>query len=84
MSGSTDLEGVHGSVIALDLECARQAARWIAKISADQWSAAAGDEVAAHVHAVCPLPMGMEKEDRCGERVYRLGRGPWQRNCVGF
>ena len=26
MSGSTDLEGVNGSIIALDLECARQAA----------------------------------------------------------
>ena len=38
---------------------------WIAQISDEQWSAAGGDEVAARVHGVFPLPMGMEREDRC-------------------
>ena len=37
---------------------------WIAKISAEQWAAAMGDEVAVHVDGVFPLPMGMEREDR--------------------
>ena len=63
MIGSTDLEGVPDSITA----------RWIwsgpgcqiAEISAERRGAAAGDEVAARVHGVCPLPMGMEREDRC-------------------
>ncbi|EJK76818.1 hypothetical protein THAOC_01398, partial [Thalassiosira oceanica] len=39
---------------------------WSAQISAEQWGAAVKeDEVAICVHGVCPLPMGMEREDRC-------------------
>ena len=37
----------------------------IAQISDERWGAAAGDEVAVRVHGVFPLPMGMEREDRC-------------------
>ena len=37
----------------------------IAQISAERWGAATGDEVAVRVHGVFPLPMGMEREDRC-------------------
>ena len=37
----------------------------IAQISGERWGAAAGDEVAARVHGVFPLPMGMEREDTC-------------------
>ena len=37
----------------------------IAQISAKRWGAAAEDEVALRVHGVFPLPMGMEREDRC-------------------
>ncbi|EJK73299.1 hypothetical protein THAOC_05084 [Thalassiosira oceanica] len=36
-----------------------------AQISAEQWGAVKADEVAICVHGVCPLPMGMEREDRC-------------------
>ena len=37
----------------------------IAQVSAERWGDAAEVEVAAHVDGVCPLPMGMEREDRC-------------------
>ena len=37
----------------------------IAQISYKRWGAAAGDEVAVGVHGVFPLPLGMEREDRC-------------------
>ena len=37
---------------------------WITQISAEQWGAAMGDEVAIGVHGVFPLPMGMERESR--------------------
>ena len=37
----------------------------VAMISAQQWVAVAQDEVAIRVHGVFPLPMGMEREDRC-------------------
>ena len=37
---------------------------WIAQISAEQWGAAMEDEVATHVHGVCPVPMGIGREDR--------------------
>jgi len=55
---------VHGIRNALDLEWARSGS-WIAQISDEWWGAAAGDEVAARVHGVFPLPMGIEREDRC-------------------
>ena len=42
-----------------------QAAGWIVQISEEQLGAAATDEVAVHVHGVFPLPMGMEREERC-------------------
>ena len=43
-----------------------QAAGWIAQISAvERWGAARGDEVVVCVDGVFPLPMGMEREDRC-------------------
>ena len=48
------------------------------RISAKQWGiqwGAATDEMAGRVHGVCPLPMGMEREDR---------RGPWQHNHIRF
>ena len=64
MSGSKDLEGVHGAIKVLDLECASPGC-WIGQISAEQWGAAPEDEVAVGVHGVCPLPMGIEREDRC-------------------
>ena len=65
MSMSIDLEGVHGTTNASDFECARVPGCWIAQISTEQWGAAMGDEVATGVHGVFPLPMGMEREDRC-------------------
>ena len=37
----------------------------IAQISAKRWGAAAEVEVAVLVHGVCPLPMGIEREERC-------------------
>ncbi|EJK72611.1 hypothetical protein THAOC_05840, partial [Thalassiosira oceanica] len=37
---------------------------WIARISAEQLGAAMGDEVAIRVHGVCPLPVGIAREDR--------------------
>ena len=37
----------------------------IARISDKRRGAAPGDEVAIHVHGVLPLPMGIEREDRC-------------------
>ena len=37
----------------------------IAQISAKRWGAARGDEVAVGVQGVSPLPMGIEREDRC-------------------
>ena len=37
----------------------------IAQILAERWGAATGDKVAVHVHGAFPLPMGMEREDRC-------------------
>ena len=41
------------------------AASQIARISAEQWGAAAEVEVAVRVHGVFPLPMGMERGDTC-------------------
>ena len=35
----------------------------MSQISDEQRDAAPGDEVAAHVHGVCPLPMGMERDE---------------------
>ena len=35
------------------------------QISAQQWGAATKDEVATRVHGVCPLPMGIEREETC-------------------
>ena len=35
------------------------------QISAERLGAATVDEVAVRVHGVCPLPMGIEREDRC-------------------
>ena len=41
--------------------------REIAQISGERlWGAASGDEVAARVFGVFPLPMGMEREVRKG------------------
>ena len=37
---------------------------WSDQISAEQWGVVMEDEVAAGVHGVSPLPMGMEREDR--------------------
>ena len=63
MSRSRDLEGVHGALNALDLERARLPDR--PQISDKQRGAATVDEVAICVHGAFPLPMGMEREDRC-------------------
>ena len=57
------MAGVHGSIKT----------RWIwsepggqiAPISAGQWGDARQDEVATRVDGVFPLPLGMEREDRC-------------------
>ena len=38
---------------------------WGAYISAEQWGAMKRDEVAKPVHGVGPVPMGIEREDRC-------------------
>ena len=65
---SMDLEGVHGSRNAFDIELARLPMRQSARspqISAQQWGAATKDEVATRVHGVCPLPMGIEREETC-------------------
>ena len=43
-------------------------------MSAEQRGAAMGDEVAVHVDGVFPLPMGMEREDRCE----RTGLQTWK------
>ena len=37
----------------------------IVKISSGRWSAVTGDKVAFRAHGVLPLPMGIEREDRC-------------------
>ncbi|EJK54510.1 hypothetical protein THAOC_25857, partial [Thalassiosira oceanica] len=37
---------------------------WIAQISSEQLGAAMEDEVAIRVHGVCPLSMGIAREDR--------------------
>ena len=65
MSGATDWDGVHGTIKALDLESSASLGCWIAQISAERWGAARGDEVVVCVDGVFPLPMGMEREDRC-------------------
>ena len=36
-----------------------------AQISAERWGTAVEVEVAIGVHGVFPLPMGMERDDRC-------------------
>ncbi|EJK69917.1 hypothetical protein THAOC_08785 [Thalassiosira oceanica] len=36
----------------------------IGKISAEQWGTAMEDEAATGVQGVCPLPMGMKREDK--------------------
>ena len=64
MSGSRVLEGVHGTINALDLTWSEPGCQ-IAQISAERRGAATGDEVADRVHGVFPLPLGMEREDRC-------------------
>ena len=38
---------------------------WIAQISAEQWGVAMDDEELTGVRGGFPLPMGMEREDRC-------------------
>ena len=38
---------------------------WSAQISDEQWGTAIEVEVAIGVHGVSPLPMGIEREDRC-------------------
>ena len=43
VSGSKDLEGVHGAIKVLDLECA-STGRWIGQVSAGQLGAATEDE----------------------------------------
>ena len=59
MSGSRDLEGVHGNINEINLEFGvSQAAGVIAQILAGRWGAAREDEVALRVHGVFPLPMG--------------------------
>ena len=37
----------------------------ITQISAERWGAAMEDEGAVRFHGVFPLPMGVEREDRC-------------------
>ena len=37
----------------------------ISQIPFKRWGAVVEVEVAARVDGVCPLPMGMEREDRC-------------------
>ena len=66
MSGSTDSEGVHGIKNKLEISWIwSEPGREIVQISAERWGAAPGDEAAARVHGACPLPMGIEREDRC-------------------
>ena len=40
-----------------------------------RWGAAIGDEVTARTRDLFPLPMGIEREDRCEQTVLQLGRG---------
>ena len=79
MKGSTDLEGVHDTLNAFDLERARLPDRpdrpdfrpgsKNSQISASQTmggaATATGDEVATRVHKVFPLPMGIKRGGRC-------------------
>ena len=59
------LEGVHGSINVFDSEGARlQCQCQIAQISAARWGAATEVELAIFVHGVCPLSMGIGREDR--------------------
>ena len=39
--------------------------RWSDQISAEQWGVVVEDEVATGVQVVFPLPMGIERKDRC-------------------
>ena len=51
------------------------AASQIARISAEQWGAAAEVEVAVRVHGVFPLPIGMEREEICEEAGLETWKG---------
>ena len=63
MSKSIDWEGVQGTIIVLDL--GGQPGSKIGQISAERRGAAMKVEVAFGAHGVFPLPMDMEREDRC-------------------
>ena len=66
MNRSTGLEGVHGTTNTFDLERARQPAdRPDFSRTMGCCDGATEDEEAIRVHGVCPLSMGIEREDRC-------------------
>ena len=65
MSGSTDLDGVHGIINCVGFGVSQEPGILTSQISAERWGAATGDEVADRVHGAFPLPMGIEREDRC-------------------
>ena len=83
MSGSTDLEQVHGSVIVLDLECASQAA---GSPTFQPINGVLQREMRwRHMFKLFVLCLWVWKGwTDVSERCYRLGRGPWQCNRLGF
>ena len=48
---------------------------WITQISDEPRGAATGDEGDVRVHGVFPLPMGMEREDRCEQTGLQTWKG---------
>ena len=62
---STGLETWKGSMASQTRWIKSEPGGQIAQISARRWGAATQDEAAARVHVVFPLPMGMERDDRC-------------------
>ena len=48
---------------------------WIAEISTKRWGAATRHEVAARVDGAFPLPMGIEREDRCEQTGLQTKKG---------
>ena len=63
MNQSKGLKGVHGRIHLSQLES--EPGGKIARISAKRRGAVRKVDKALRVHSCFPLPMGMEREDRC-------------------
>ena len=68
MNGCRDLEGVHGTMNTFNLTWIGPGCQIGQTFHFSRmmmcWTAME-DEVAVRVHGVFPMPMGMEREDRC-------------------